>query len=192
MQICNFIIQVSMLLVPTCYGLLMTLTIRGCMGDGGPKGILALLAPDWTHITQPWVWLEAAKFVFISLQLGLGVISTYASFNKYHHNIIRYELLTVQMSHSPHILKIQIDTKILELSSTTSIVLLCKQYFELKMSVWKHGRVQMCIIWQHQEQNNDFQFSKLSVSLFTSVLNGANHLSPRGYCTVFEMVRCRY
>eukprot|EP00093_Oithona_nana_P008682 08682.XXX_255129_257662_1 [CDS] Oithona nana genome sequencing. len=81
--------KVSMLLVPTCYGLLMTLTIRGCMGDGGPKGILALLAPDWTHITQPWVWLEAAKFVFISLQLGLGVISTYASFNKYHHNIIR-------------------------------------------------------------------------------------------------------
>ena len=64
--------------------------------------------------------------------------------------------------------------------------------FELKMSVWKHGRLQMCIIWQHQEQNNDFQFSKLSVSLFTSVLNGANHLSPRGYCTVFEMVRCRY
>ena len=92
MQICNntcFALQVSMLLVPTCYGLLMTLTIRGCMGDGGPKGILALLAPDWTHITQPWVWLEAAKFVFISLQLGLGVISTYASFNKYHHNIIR-------------------------------------------------------------------------------------------------------
>ena len=54
------------------------------------------------------------------------------------------------------------------------------------MSVWKHGRLQMCIIWQHEEQNNDFQFSKLSVSLFTSVLNGANHLSPRGYCTVFE------
>ena len=70
----------------------MTLTIRGCMADGGPKGILALLAPDWTYITQPWVWLEAAKFVFISLQLGLGVISTYASFNKYHHNIIRYDL----------------------------------------------------------------------------------------------------
>ena len=59
-----------MLLVPTCYGLLMTLTIRGCMEDGGPQGILALLAPDWSHITSPRAWIEAAKFVFISMQLG--------------------------------------------------------------------------------------------------------------------------
>jgi len=81
--------KVSMLLVPTCYGLLMTLTIRGCMEDGGPQGILALLAPDWSHITSPRAWIEAAKFVFISMQLGLGVVSTFASFNKYHHNIIR-------------------------------------------------------------------------------------------------------
>jgi len=81
--------KVSMLLVPLCYGLLMTLTIRGCMGKGGPEGILALLAPDWSHITKPWVWLEASKFVFLSLQLGMGVVATYSSYNKYHHNIIR-------------------------------------------------------------------------------------------------------
>lgn len=81
--------QVSMMLVPLCYGLLMTLTIRGCIEKGGPGGILALLAPDWSVITRPWVWLEASKFVFLSLHLGLGVISTYASYNKYHHNIIR-------------------------------------------------------------------------------------------------------
>merc|ERR1712079_983064 len=81
--------KVSILLVPTCYCLLMTLTIRGCMSPGGTDGIMRYLAPDWKHITQPWVWLEAAKVVFISMQLGMGVISTYASFNKYHHNIIR-------------------------------------------------------------------------------------------------------
>jgi len=81
--------KVSMLVVPLCYGLLMTLTIRGCMGSGGPEGILALLAPEWGHITRPWVWLEAAKHVFVSLQLGVGVVSTYSSYNKYHHNIIR-------------------------------------------------------------------------------------------------------
>ena len=84
------VFQVSILLVPTCYCLLMTLTIRGCMSPGGTDGIMRYLAPDWKHITQPWVWLEAAKVVFISMQLGMGVISTYASFNKYHHNIIRY------------------------------------------------------------------------------------------------------
>ena len=64
-----------MLLVPTCYGLLMTLTIRGCMEEGGPQGILALLAPDWSHITQPRAWMEAAKFVFISMQLGWYILS---------------------------------------------------------------------------------------------------------------------
>ena len=51
-----------MLLVPLCYGLLMTLTIRGCIEKGGPGGILALLAPDWSVITRPWVWLEASKY----------------------------------------------------------------------------------------------------------------------------------
>ena len=92
---CHFKItfQVSILLVPLCYCLLMTLTIRGCMGAGGPQGILTLLAPDWSHITKPWVWLEASKFVFVSMQLGLGVVSTYASFNKYHHNIVRYHIM---------------------------------------------------------------------------------------------------
>ncbi len=46
--------QISMILVPVCYGLLMTLTIRGCMGSGGPQGVLALLTPDWNQITKPW------------------------------------------------------------------------------------------------------------------------------------------
>ena len=81
--------KVSILLVPVAYGLLMTLTIRGCMAEGGPAGILALLRPDWRHLSQPWVWLEAARYVFVSMQLGLGVVSTYAAYNKYHHNIIR-------------------------------------------------------------------------------------------------------
>ena len=81
--------KVSLLVVPLGYGLLMTLTIRACMAPGGPAGILALLRPDWSHISAPWVWLEAGRFVFLSMQLGLGVVSTYASFNKYHHNIIR-------------------------------------------------------------------------------------------------------
>lgn len=41
--------KVSMLLVPLSYGLLMTLTIRGCLAPGGPDGVLTLLSPDWSH-----------------------------------------------------------------------------------------------------------------------------------------------
>ena len=54
------------------------------------QGILALLTPDWSHISAPWVWLESIRIVFLSLQLGLGVVSTLSSYNKYHHNIIRW------------------------------------------------------------------------------------------------------
>ena len=54
----------------------------------------------------------------------------------------------------------------------------------------------MCIIGNTnefaREQNNDFQFLKLSVSLFTSVLNGANHLLWLFEQNVDKMVRCRY
>ena len=86
----KFIGKISILIVPLCYGLLMTLTIRGCMAQtDGADRILALLRPDWSHISAPWVWLEAARIVLLSLHLGLGVISTYAAFNKFHHNIIR-------------------------------------------------------------------------------------------------------
>ena len=54
---------------------------------------MALLTPDWSHISAPWVWLESIRIVFISLQLGLGVVSTLSSYNKYHHNIIRCDIV---------------------------------------------------------------------------------------------------
>ena len=51
------------------------------------------------------VWLEATRVVFLSLQLGLGVISTYASYNKYHHNIIRLGKKLLQFGFLFHSLK---------------------------------------------------------------------------------------
>ena len=62
------------------------------------QGILTLLTPDWSHISAPWVWLESIRIVFISLQLGLGVVSTLASYNKYHHNIIRLDTFAYTFS----------------------------------------------------------------------------------------------
>ena len=67
----------------------MTLTIRGCIAPGAADGILALMSPDWSHLSRPWAWMEAARIVVASTHLGMGVVATYASYNKYHHNIIR-------------------------------------------------------------------------------------------------------
>ena len=81
--------KVCMIAVPGCFMLIVTLTIRACLDTGGPQGVLLLLAPDWTVLTRPSVWLEAAGQVVFSLQLGLGALTTFASYNKYEHNIVR-------------------------------------------------------------------------------------------------------
>jgi len=81
--------KVCLLLVPLCYGLLITLGIRTCMDQHGPTGFLSLINPEWTTLSQATAWLEAAGHVILSLQVGSGVVSTYGSYNKYSHNIIR-------------------------------------------------------------------------------------------------------
>ncbi len=53
------------------------------------KGVATLLAPDWRVMTSPTAWLEATCQVAFSLQLGIGAIMSYASFNKFQQNIVR-------------------------------------------------------------------------------------------------------
>lgn len=81
--------KVSMLAVPACFMLVVTLVIRACLAAGGPQGVLSLLSPDWAVLKEPGVWLEAATQVVFSLQLGLGAISSYSAYNRYQHNILR-------------------------------------------------------------------------------------------------------
>ena len=81
--------KVCLVAVPACFMLLVTLTIRTCLATGGPQGVLILLTPNWSVLTQPTVWLEATGQVIFSLQLGLGAVSAYSSYNSYQHNIVR-------------------------------------------------------------------------------------------------------
>jgi len=97
-SLCSFVLlaagtrsigKVCLLTVPVCYGLLITLCIRTCMDPNGPQGFLSLIKPQWSALSQASAWLEAAAHVIFSLRLGVGVISTYGSYSKFHHNIIR-------------------------------------------------------------------------------------------------------
>ena len=81
--------KISLVLVPLCYGLLITLVIRSFMDVDGPGGFLRLMTPDWAVLSQVTPWLEAAAHVVFSLQLGLGVLATYGGYNKFGHSIIR-------------------------------------------------------------------------------------------------------
>ena len=81
--------KVCLLVVPLVYGLLITLVIRSCMDPLGPSAFLQLMSPDWSVLSEVTSWLEAAAHVVFSLQVGTGVISSYAGYNKYRHTILR-------------------------------------------------------------------------------------------------------
>ena len=81
--------KVSMICIPLCYMLMVTLVIRSCLADGAPQGVLTFLTPNWTLLKEPSLWLEATSHVIFSLQLGLGGMSALARCNKYRHNLVR-------------------------------------------------------------------------------------------------------
>lgn len=81
--------KVNMVTVPACFMIIIALTIRSCFADGGSQSIMYHLQPKWNNLTEPTVWIEASCQAIFSLQLGTGVISTYASYNKFYHNIVR-------------------------------------------------------------------------------------------------------
>ena len=81
--------KVCLVAAPTCFLLLATLTIRTCLAPGGGAGILTLLTPDWGVLAQPAVWLEAMGQAILSLQLGIGAVTAYTSYNSYRHNILQ-------------------------------------------------------------------------------------------------------
>ena len=81
--------KVTLMLIPLIYGLMITLVIRSCMETNGPEGFLTLMTPNWRVLSHVTPWLEAVAHVIFSLQLGLGVMTTYGSYNKFGHSIIR-------------------------------------------------------------------------------------------------------
>ena len=81
--------KIGLLTLPLCFMLLVSLVIRSCVAPGGADGIMTLLSPDWSQLSSFSGWMMAAQQVVYSLQLGLGVITSYSSYNNYHHNIIR-------------------------------------------------------------------------------------------------------
>lgn len=81
--------KLGLVTVPVCFMLMVTLVIRSCLAPGAAAGVLALLAPDWSRLSSPASWMVAAAQVVYSLQLGLGAVTAYASYNRYHHNLVR-------------------------------------------------------------------------------------------------------
>merc|ERR1711892_1100809 len=90
--------KICLVAVPACFLLLVILAVRACLATGGPHGVAVLLTPDWGVLTQPAVWVEVTGQVIFSLQLGLGAVSAYSSYNCFYHNIVR-DCAIITISH---------------------------------------------------------------------------------------------
>lgn len=58
------------------------LLIRGATLPGALEGILFYIKPDWSKLTRPAVWADAASQTFYSFGIGCGSLVTLASFNR--------------------------------------------------------------------------------------------------------------
>lgn len=72
--------KVVLITVPLPTILLLILTIRGLTLYGAGNGLEFYLAPDFSKIASPTVWLSAYAQIFFSLSLAQGIMITYASF----------------------------------------------------------------------------------------------------------------
>ncbi|XP_052063515.1 sodium- and chloride-dependent glycine transporter 2-like isoform X2 [Mytilus californianus] len=80
------------------YIILLVLLIRAVMLPGASEGLKFYLIPKWDKLLSTQLWGEAALQIFFTSGVGWGTMITYASFNKFHHNIYRDSLIVPLMN----------------------------------------------------------------------------------------------
>jgi solute carrier family 6 (neurotransmitter transporter, glycine) member 5/9 len=71
------------------YVILLVLLVRALTLPGSFDGIKYFFAPQWDKIFEPKVWYAAVTQVFFSLNIFLGSIIMYSSYNRFGHNVNR-------------------------------------------------------------------------------------------------------
>ncbi|XP_038207246.1 sodium- and chloride-dependent glycine transporter 1-like [Zerene cesonia] len=94
--ICNGVKSVGKIVYFTVlfpYVVLFALLIRGTTLPGAWQGILYYVLPDWSQLTKPKVWADAATQVFFSVGPGWGGLVSMASFNNFHYKYLRSSII---------------------------------------------------------------------------------------------------
>jgi len=74
--------KAAIITVPLPAILLLILTLRGLTLPGATDGLEFYLAPNFSKLSMPSVWLAAYAQIFFSLSLAQGIMIAYASFLK--------------------------------------------------------------------------------------------------------------
>ena len=72
------------------YVILTAVLIRGVTLKGAGEGLKFYLTPDFSKLGNLDVWRDAAAQIFFSLSNTLGGLTALASYNRFHHNILKY------------------------------------------------------------------------------------------------------
>lgn len=76
------------ILIPLLFVMLVALCINSVTLDGWGEGMRFLFLPDWSAVTFQ-TFLDALGQVFFTLSIGMGVMITYASYDKSKGNMVR-------------------------------------------------------------------------------------------------------
>ena len=68
------------LFVPSMWGLMAVLLVRGLTLPGGLEGALTLFTPNLAAMADPTVWQGAFSQIFFTLSVGFGVLTAYGSY----------------------------------------------------------------------------------------------------------------
>ncbi|CAL8087688.1 unnamed protein product [Calicophoron daubneyi] len=71
------------------YVLLTVILIRGITLEGSWTGLEFYIFPNWTQLRNIEVWIAAATQIFYSLGPAWGGLITFASYNRFQHNVMR-------------------------------------------------------------------------------------------------------
>lgn len=71
---------VARVLIPVLVVMLAVIVVRGLTLDGAGTGLNALLAPDFSALDEPSVWVAAFGQVFFSLSVGFSIMIAYTSY----------------------------------------------------------------------------------------------------------------
>lgn len=71
------------------YVILIILFFVGVTLEGAGTGIIALFKPDFSKLSDPIIWLDAATQMFFTLSLGFGALVSFASYMPIRNNCVR-------------------------------------------------------------------------------------------------------
>ncbi len=72
--------KLSKVLIPLLFVMLVILVITALSMPGASRGIEFYLTPDFSKLTDPFVWTAAFGQAFFSLSVGTGIMLTYGSY----------------------------------------------------------------------------------------------------------------